>query len=234
MKSIFHPLELTGRARTHVVQRDDLGAAVHGSVLDPLLALKEAAARDGIDLQVVSGFRGFEAQLRIWNMKYRGERPLYDAEGGIRDHACLDPVQLIDGILCWSALPGASRHHWGTDIDVIDRAALPENYAVRLLPEEFGPQGVFCRLSAWLDANVARFGFFRPYAEYRGGVYPEPWHLSYASVSAAALDSLTTDVIAEAVRASDVLGKAQVLAQLPEIYRRYVLNVASADTPPAA
>jgi len=229
MQTFFDTLELTGRARTHVVQRDDLGAAVHRHVLAPLLALKEAAARDGIDLQVVSGFRDFEAQLRIWNMKYRGERPLYDDAGTLRDHASLDPVQLIDGILCWSALPGASRHHWGTDIDVIDRAAMPENYSLRLLPEEFASHGLFHRLSTWLDANMGRFGFFRPYGDYRGGVYPEPWHLSYASVSAAALGALTTDVIAETVRGSDVLGKAEVLAKLPEIYRKYVANVASPD-----
>ncbi len=222
-------LELTGKARSHVVQREDLGAAVHGDVLEPLLALKAAAASDGIELQVVSGFRDFEAQLRIWNMKYRGERPLYDEAGNIREHASLDATQLIERILCWSALPGASRHHWGTDIDVVDRAAMPENYRLRLLPEEFGPQGVFHRLSLWLDENIARFGFFRPYDVYRGGVYPEPWHLSHAAISAAALRLLTADLIAETVRASDVLGKAEVLAQLPEIYRKYVINIASAD-----
>lgn len=224
---MLDPLELTGRARSHIVQRDDLGAAVHSDVLEPFLALKTAAAGDGINLKIVSGFRDFEAQLRIWNMKYRGERPLYDETGNIRDHASLDATQLIDGILCWSALPGASRHHWGTDIDVIDRAAMPENYRLRLLPDEFEPGGVFHRLSIWLDGNSARFGFFRPYGEYRGGVYPEPWHLSHTAISAAALRLLTPDLIADTVRASDVLGKEQVLAQLPDIYRRYVANISS-------
>ena len=33
-----------------------------------------------------------------------------------------------DAILLWSALPGASRHHWGTDFDVFDRAAVPPDY----------------------------------------------------------------------------------------------------------
>src|SRR5476649_1866916 len=119
---MFNELELTGRAATHVLQRDDIGAAIHRDALEPFLALKAAAAGDGIDLGIASGFRDFAAQLRIWNMKYRGERPLYDAAGNVRDHAALDPQELIAGILCWSALPGASRHHWGTHIDVIDRA----------------------------------------------------------------------------------------------------------------
>ena len=43
----------------------------------------------------------------------------------------------IDAILCWSALPGGSRHHWGTDCDVIDAAALPAG-----LPRAAGARGV--------------------------------------------------------------------------------------------
>ena len=224
---MLNEFELTGRASTHVVQRTDLGAAVHRDVLEPYLALKAAAAEDGIELKIMSGFRDIEAQLRIWNAKYRGERSLYDAEGGIRDHASLDAQQLLDGILCWSALPGASRHHWGTDVDVIDRAAVPENYRVRLVAGEFETGGVFQRLPVWLGENMLRFGFFCPYAEYRGGVYPEPWHLSHVAISTIALRALTPDLVAETVRASDILGKEQVLAQLPEIYRRYVANISS-------
>ncbi len=34
-------------------------------------------------------------------------------------------AERVAAILVWSALPGASRHHWGTDCDVIDAAALP-------------------------------------------------------------------------------------------------------------
>src|SRR6185369_9906432 len=112
---MLNELELTGRAATHVVQRDDLRAAIHRDALEPFLALKDSARDAGIELEIASGFRDFAAQLRIWNMKYRGERPLYDEAGNVRDHASLGPVELVEGILCWSALPGASRHHWGTD-----------------------------------------------------------------------------------------------------------------------
>ncbi|MEO7727948.1 MAG: M15 family metallopeptidase [Burkholderiales bacterium] len=229
---MFNELELTGRAATHVVQRDDLGAAVHTCVLEPLLAMKEAAAADGIDLWITSGFRDFAAQLRIWNMKYRGERPLYDKAGNVRDHARLTPVERIDGILCWSALPGASRHHWGTDVDLIDRAALAPNQRYHLLPEEYAAGGVFHKLCVWLDSNMARFEFFRPYAQYRGGVYAEPWHLSHAPMASLALQLLTPELVTAAVRDSDVLGRDEVLAQLPAIYRTYVTNISPA--PPAA
>lgn len=236
---MLNEFELTGRASTHVEQHADLGASVHRGVLEPYLALKAAAAADGIELKILSGFRDIGAQLRIWNAKYRGERPLYDAAGKILEHASLDARQLLDGILCWSALPGASRHHWGTDVDVVDSAAVPENYRVRLVQEEFNAGGIFHRLRIWLGENMARFGFFFPYAEYRGGVYPEPWHLSHVAISTMALQSLTPDLVAEVVRASDLLGKEQVLVQLPEIYRRYVANISAlpavaGQTPTAA
>ena len=88
---MLNELELTGRATTHVDQRDELGAAIHRDVLKPFLAVKVAAARAGIDLEIASGFRDFGAQLRSWNMKYRGERPLYDAAGHVRAHADRTP-----------------------------------------------------------------------------------------------------------------------------------------------
>ncbi len=227
---MLNELELTGRARTHVVQRDDLGAALHHEALGPFLSLKSAAAREGIAIEIASAYRDFAAQQRIWDRKYRGERPLYDASGNVRDHAAMSESELVDAIACWSAVPGASRHHWGSDIDVIDRAAVPAGYRVRLLPDEAEPGGVFRRLHEWLDAHMASFGFYRPYRTYRGGVYPEPWHLSYAPVSAAALEALTPEMVERALRNSSILGKDLVLSQLSGIHRRYVANV---DAPEA-
>ena len=228
---MLNELELTGRARTHVVQRNDLGAALQRDTLEPFFAMKEAAARDGLIIDIVSAFRDFSAQQNIWDRKFRGERPLYDEHGNLREHAKLSEVELIDAIVCWSAVPGGSRHHWGTEIDVIDRAALPENYRVRLLPEEAAPGGVFHRLHQWLDENMASFGFYRPYRAFHGGFYPEPWHLSYAPVSAVALQLFTPELFKEAVRTSSMLGKEQVLERIAGIYRQYVANVDSPELP---
>ena len=75
---MLNDLELTGRARTHVTQRDDLGAAIHEAALEPFLDMKADAAHAGIDIRITSGFRDFLAQQKIWDRKYRGERPLYD------------------------------------------------------------------------------------------------------------------------------------------------------------
>jgi LAS superfamily LD-carboxypeptidase LdcB len=222
---MLNELELTGRARTHVVQRDDLEAAILAEAIEPFLDMKADAARDGIDIAITSAFRDFAAQQRIWDMKYRGERPLYDARGNVRDHAALSEEELVDAILCWSAVPGGSRHHWGTELDLVDRAAMPEGYRVRLVPEECVPGGVFHGLHCWLDANMTRYGFFRPYRTFTGGVLPEPWHASYAPASVSALEMLTREVLAEAVSSSDMLGKEIVLRRLDDIYRRYVASV---------
>jgi LAS superfamily LD-carboxypeptidase LdcB len=227
---MLNELELTGRACTHVVQRDDLGAALHHEALQAFLAMKGAAEADGVEIRIVSSFRDFAAQQRIWDEKYLGERPLYDAHGNTRNHGALDPDQLIDAIVCWSAVPGGSRHHWGTDIDVIDSAAMPEGYRVRLLPDEAEPGGVFDRLHRWLAGNMSRYGFFRPYGTFRGGVHPEPWHLSYAPVATRALEALTLAAFEGAVRASSILGKDRVLARSGEIYRRYIANVDGPDS----
>ena len=222
---MLNDLELTGRARTHVVQRDDLHAAVHPEALDAFLAMRADAARAGIDVAITSAFRDFEAQQRIWNLKWRGERPLYDAAGEPPHHASLDTDALVQAILCWSALPGGSRHHWGTEIDVVDRAAMPAGYRVQLLPSEAAPGGVFHALHCWLDAHMTRFGFFRPYRTDRGGVHPEPWHLSYAPLAEPALRAVTPGLLAEAIRGSDMLGKEKVLERIDELHARYVANV---------
>src|SRR5687767_3733644 len=231
---MLNDLELTGRTRTHVVQRDDLGAAIHPQALEAFLAMKADAESSGIDIAITSAFRDFEAQLRIWNLKWSGQRTLYDAYGNPRDHATLAPGELLEAILCWSALPGASRHHWGTEIDVIDRAAMPEGYRVQLLPSEAAPGGVFYALHCWRDANMSSYGFFRPYRTFRGGVHPEAWHLSYAAVAEDAMRALTTEIVADAVSESDMLGKEIVLERIDDLHARYVANIDPPDTAASA
>ena len=231
---MLNELELTGRVRTHVVQCDDLGAAMHARVVEPFLAMKADAARAGIEIAITSGFRDFSAQERIWNMKWRGERPLYDVDGRVREHAVLGPQELIEAILCWSALPGASRHHWGTELDVVDRAAVPADYRVQLVLAEAAPGGPFHPLHCWLDDNMSRHGFFRPYRTFRGGVLPEAWHLSFAPVAAPALARLTPELLRDAIAASGMLGKDLVLEKIGELHARYVVNVDAPDAAAAA
>jgi LAS superfamily LD-carboxypeptidase LdcB len=141
------------------------------------------------------------------------------------DLATLSEPQRVDAILAWSAIPGGSRHHWGSDIDVIDAAAMPAGYQVELVPAEYEPGGVFSRLPGWLDQNMGLFGFFRPYGSDRGGAGIEPWHLSYAPVARDAIEALSLSVLRAAIADGDMLGKEYVLDRLPEIYTRFILAV---------
>jgi LAS superfamily LD-carboxypeptidase LdcB len=191
--------------------------------------MQAAAAAEGIRLSAFSSFRDFDRQLQIWNDKYRGKRPMQDRAGQPLDALTLPPAKRVEAILWWSALPGASRHHWGTDFDVQDTAALPAGYRLRVVPEEYGPGGPFHRLTTWLDAHMHAFGFFRPYATDRGGVAPEPWHLSYAPVARRAQSALTAELLREVLVATEIDGKMEVLAALEYAFTSYVANV---DPPP--
>ncbi|NJD31210.1 MAG: D-alanyl-D-alanine carboxypeptidase family protein, partial [Gammaproteobacteria bacterium] len=214
----MNELELTGRARTHIVELEGPRCALHFGAVTSFLAMRDAALATGIDLAAASSFRDFDRQLTLWNRKWRGERPLLDRAGRAIDPATLDDAGRLDAILCWSAVPGGSRHHWGTEIDVVDAAAMPPGYQVQLVPSEYAEGGVFARLDSWLTGNMARFGFYRPYATGSCGAGIEPWHLSYAPVSSEALEALTLPVLRRAIAGSELLGKALVLERLPEIY----------------
>jgi LAS superfamily LD-carboxypeptidase LdcB len=222
---MFDEFQVTGRTRSHVVQHDAPRFAAHPAVAEAFLRLRAAAARDGFELRPYSSFRDYAAQARIWQMKFSGRAPLYDIDGQVRDRAGWDEDETIARILDWSALPGASRHQWGTEIDVVDAAVMPRGYKPRLLPDEVADGGLFAPLHRWLDAHIHEHGFFRPYARYQGGMYPEPWHLSYAPVSMRAIDDLTLDVLRRATEAAELPGKGRVLALLPQILERHVRNI---------
>jgi len=222
---MLNPLELTGRAATHVRDVPALKCRLHEAAVAAAFDLCESAAAVGIDLAVISSFRDFDRQVGIWNAKFRGERPLLDRQGVPLEVATLDESERIDAILLWSALPGASRHHWGTDMDVIDRAAVLPGYRPELTIAEFTGNGPFVRLNRWLAANLASHGFFRPYTTDRGGVHPEPWHLSYAPVATRALESLSVEVLADALEQSELLGLDLVMKRLPDIHRKYVMTI---------
>jgi LAS superfamily LD-carboxypeptidase LdcB len=217
--------ELTGRVPTHIAQVPDPQCTLHAQAIAPFLSMRRAAQADGFDLLPISGFRDFSRQLAIWNGKFTGERPMLDASGGLIDVRRLEAGERIDAILLWSALPGASRHHWGTDVDLIDACATPPGYHPQLTPEEFGPGGPYSALAEWLDTHAARFGFFRPYQGVLSGVRPEPWHFSFAPIAENARRSLSLGVLREAIGTSPLLGKDQVLARLEELHARYVAAI---------
>jgi len=217
--------ELTGQARTHIAAVADPHCLLHSQVVTPFLNLRRVAMADGFDLVPYSSFRDFERQLAIWNGKFSGDRPMYDASGAKLEAGQLTPLERIHAILLWSALPGASRHHWGTDLDLIDGRANASGYRDKLTQEAFAPGGPFAPLADWLEMHAARFGFFRPFQGMRSGVRPEPWHFSFAPIAEKARRALSPAVLAKAIAGAPLLGKELVLAHLEELHARYVAKV---------
>jgi len=221
---------VTGRTEGHLCPPDEgerLGARVHHDVVQPFLHLRHDAGAAGFDLRILSGFRGFHRQASIWNRKAAGELAVLDSDAVPLDIERLSERDLVYAILRWSALPGASRHHWGTDIDVYDENARPNDYEIDLIPEEVEAGGMFAPLHEWLDAPIAAetaHGFFRPYDEDRQGVAPERWHLSHSPTAAPCEEGLTLDILRATIAASDLQLKDTVLDHLDDIYRRFVIN----------
>jgi LAS superfamily LD-carboxypeptidase LdcB len=217
--------ELTGRARSHIVELEDPPCALHAQAAAPFSSLRRAAASAGFDLFAQSGFRDFDRQLAIWNAKWNGTLPINDPAGRPLAAAGLAPPERVRAILHWSALPGASRHHWGTDLDLIDRRALTPGYRVQLTAAEFTPPGPFAALAAWLEDNAARFGFFRPFRGVLSGVQPEPWHYSFAPLAEPARRALEPGLLRAVIEAAPLAGKEFVLERLEEIHRRYAASI---------
>jgi LAS superfamily LD-carboxypeptidase LdcB len=156
---------------------------------------------------------------------------MQDRAGRPLDPLGLSPADRVSAILWWSALPGASRHHWGTDFDVLDARAMPAGYKLEVVPDEYGPSGPFHRLTTWLDKHMHAFGFFRPYTTDRGGVAPEPWHLSYAPVAKRAQEAFSVGQLRALLAGAAIEGRDEVLAALDRNYATYVVNI---DAAPAA
>lgn len=220
---------ITGSTETHLVLLDKHQAIaenqfIHKQVLQPFIDLQRAAQKAGFDLRICSGFRSFDRQLLIWNGKASGMRPIMDPFGKPINIQNLSSWQKIQAILRWSALPGASRHHWGTDFDIYDAMAMPEDYQIQLSPAEVQGNGIFAPMHDWLDdyLDSQQTGFYRPYKFDKGGIAPERWHLSYRPVADQYAEQLNSEMLCAKIINSNLMLLDVVLEHLDDIFLRYI------------
>jgi LAS superfamily LD-carboxypeptidase LdcB len=125
----------------------------------------EAAQKDKISLKIISATRNFQQQKQIWEGKWT--RFAKEAPGA---------EQRALKILEYSAMPGTSRHHWGTDVDLND-----------LNNPAFKTGGKYAETYEWLVKNAHLYGFCQPYTakgpERPSGYEEERWHWSYMPLS---------------------------------------------------
>jgi LAS superfamily LD-carboxypeptidase LdcB len=215
---------LTGCTTAHLIALGD-GTLIHHEMQTAWHNLSQAAATSGIDIKVVSAFRSFERQAAIWQAKCDGLRPVYNQQQQQVPIKNLTGLAKLQAILLYSALPGASRHHWGTDLDIYDANAVSQDYQPQLLLSEYQAQGPFHKLNQWLSTEAAKFGFFRPYLQYRGGVAAEPWHLSFAPIATRYLQAFNIATLSTCLQQNPVAEQQYVLANLPHLYQTYVNNI---------
>lgn len=134
--------------------------------------MADVAAAEGIQLVILSATRNFERQKSIWEAKWTGRRLV---DGQSLAETIKDPVQRALKILEWSSMPGSSRHHWGTDIDI------------NSFENVYFANGRGKKEYEWLQANAAGFGFCQPYSpkgkDRSNGYNEEKWHWSYLPIS---------------------------------------------------
>lgn len=214
-----------GLSETHLTEVLSNGKThqLHQQVKNDWQRLVTSAQDDGIDLTIASAYRSFERQRMIWNNKANGLRPVNDVNNQPLDVTTLNDDELLFRILHWSALPGGSRHHWGTDLDVYAPSMLAQS--LQLEPWEYDAGGPMEQLGAWLTENLKEHGFFMPYQSYNGGVAREPWHISHIEQSQQYSDTLALALLEQCVERHEIGLKTQIQRNLAEIYQRYIINI---------
>lgn len=225
------PEQLIGLNQDHLLSIEDntelLGQKFqcHHEVLVPIAKLIRKSEVDGVPLRIVSSYRSFEQQLAIWNKKFYQDVVLNLRDGSTIHSQELSAEERVKAILNYSAIPGTSRHHWGTDFDIFDASAIDQGYCVELVEQEFEDQGPCGNLNLWLEENFQAFDFFKPYAEDLGGVACEPWHISYSPISSHALDEFPIKLLRKTLKNSELGGKEFILPKLESLVQKYVKRI---------
>lgn len=130
---------------------------------DAFERMHQAAKLDDVNLTILSATRNFQYQKGIWERKWERKR-----------YMGWQSFDKAKDIMTYSSMPGTSRHHWGTDIDL---NSLDNAYFV---------SGKGKREYDWLLMHGPEFGFHQVYTSKdsgRTGYNEEKWHWSYMPLS---------------------------------------------------
>lgn len=175
---------LTGRTDSHLTRIiiNNYEIQIYPNIEKDLRTWESLAQKNGIDFAVASAYRSYERQLLIWNEKVQGKRPIRDAQDNIINIQKLNETELLNAILIWSHIPGVSRHHWGTDLDVFDAAWFKlHNEKLELCNEIYLNQGPCAKFHLFNEElSHHSMPFYRPYNDMKNFM-KELWHYSHLS-----------------------------------------------------
>lgn len=166
-----------------------------------------AALADGVKLKIISATRTFGAQKGIWERKWTGATIV---EGQNLSREVPDHAERATKILRFSSMPGTSRHHWGTDIDLNN------------LNNPWFDSGEGKKIYEWLSTHAHEYGFCQVYSpineDRMHGYQEEKWHWSYLPLA----QDLLADYKAH-VEYGDITGfKGSDIAEQLSIIDHYV------------
>ena len=167
-----------------------------------------AARKKNIHLEILSGARSFKEQKRIWERKWKRIRSR--GKGRTEEKGSL---LYAKEILRYSSMPGSSRHHWGTDLDL------------NSLKNSYFQKGKGKEEYEWLKRNAPNFGFCQVYTKKSDkrpyGYNEESWHWSYLPLALP-----LSRAYAKRIRYNDMKGfLGAKLAKKLKIIERYVKGI---------
>lgn len=171
--------------------------------------MKSEAQKAGFKIHVVSSYRNYTYQNGIWERKYKANQAKKIAA-----------KQNIDKIIEYSTIPGTSRHHWGTDLDIIDAIkGIPSD---PLNEKHFNVGGSMHKFKLWLDENASKYGFYLVYTDNvnRKGFKYEPWHFTYKAISKPMLDEYKKLNIKKVLQENKLLGSDNFTDDFIEKYTK--------------
>ena len=176
-------------------------------VYKAFIEMRDGALKDNIKLNIVSATRNFNSQKNIWENKWQGVT-LIDNKN-LKENIP-NELERIKKIIKFSSVPGTSRHHWGSDIDI--NSVEPSYFNTDKGKKEY----------EWLSKNAIAFGFCQPYNKDRNSGYEEEkWHWSYMPISKGLLQDYIKLIKLEDIKG--FLGDKYVTQM--EIINNYVLSI---------
>ncbi len=162
------------------------------------LKMYQDAYNDGFKLKIISATRFFDYQKGIWERNWKKRKKIKN------------PVKRALDILKFSSMPGTSRHHWGTEVDL------------NVLENSYYTKGEGKKIFDWMTKNAHKYGFCRPYTAGRPfGYNEEKWHWSYMPVS-----KLYTRYAKENMKDEYIKGfSGSETAKQIEITKKYILGI---------
>lgn len=200
----FVPINQEHTSKSSAYLRKDTYAA--------FIAMHDAAKKDGITLTIVSATRNFYAQKGIWESKWTGGTIV---SGMDLSKSKKDTIERAKYILLYSSMPGTSRHHWGTDIDINN------------LNDTYFLSGQGKKEYEWLTAHASEYGFCQPYSkkgtDRETGYEEEKWHWSYMPISGQLIKQYESKITYASIKGFKGSGTGKVI----DVIKNYVLGIAS-------